>query len=68
MPLFEITKPMNATVVVECAWEKEAINWSDKIVADIQDENGNQLESKEIILFDAVVKVSEIKIEKLHIQ
>lgn len=63
MPLFEITKPMTATLTVECASEKEAMNWADKIVADISDENGNSLESKEIISFEAETKVSEIKIE-----
>ena len=65
MPLFEITKPMTATFVVECASEKEAMNWADRIVADVTDENGNPLQSKEIISFEADVKVSEIKIKKL---
>ncbi|HMS39066.1 MAG TPA: hypothetical protein PKE69_02485 [Pyrinomonadaceae bacterium] len=65
MPLFEITKPINATLIIECASEKEAMNWADKIVADVQDENGNRIESKAIILFEADVKVSEIKIEEL---
>ena len=66
MPLFEITETMTATLLVECASENEAINWADKIVADIRDENGKQLESKEIILFEADVKVPEIKIRKLQ--
>ena len=56
---------MTATLLVECASEKEAINWADKIVANIEDENGNRQESKEIILFEADVKVSEIKTKKL---
>ena len=65
MPLFEITKPITATFVVECATEKEALNWADKIVAAVEDENGNPVQSQEIISFDADTKVSEIKIEKL---
>ncbi len=65
MPLFEITKPIIVTLTVECASEKEAMNWAEKIVADIQDETGNALESEEIISFEADVKISEIKIEEL---
>ena len=66
MPLFEITQPMTATPVVECASEKEAMNWADKIVAGIEHEDGNPVQSKEIISFEADVKVSEIKIKKLE--
>ena len=65
MPLFEITKPVIVTLTVECASEKEAMKWAEKIVVDIQDENGNALESEEIISFEADVKISEIKIEEL---
>lgn len=63
MPVFEITKPINATFVVECTSEKEAVKGAERIVADITDQNGNPLQSKEIISFEADVKVSEIKIE-----
>jgi len=66
MPLFEITKPITTTLIVECASEQEAINWADKIVAGIEDENGNLLQSKEIISFEADVKISKIKIENLQ--
>lgn len=65
MPLFEITKPIIAALTVECASEKEAMNWAERIVADIQDENGNALESKEIISFEVEAKNSEIDIKKL---
>ncbi len=65
MPLFEITKPITTTLIVECASEQEAINWADKIVAGIEDENGNYLQSKEIVSFQADVKVAEIKTENL---
>lgn len=64
--LFEITQPMTAKLIVECASEKEAINWADRIVADVTDENGNPLQSKEIISFEADAEVSEIKIKKLE--
>lgn len=65
MPLFEITKTINATLIIECTSEKEAMNWADKIVAGIEDEDGNRIEAEEIVLFEADVKVSEIEIRKL---
>lgn len=65
MALFEITKSINATLIVECASEKEAMNWADKIVAGVEDENGNRIEAGEMVLFEADVKVSEIEIRKL---
>ena len=65
MPLFEITKPITAIITVECESEKEAINWADKIVADIADENGKQIRSKKIVSFEAEVKDSEITVKKL---
>ncbi len=66
MPLFEITKPIMTTLVVECASEQEAINWVDKIVASIEDEDGNLLHSKKIVSFEADVKISKVKIENLQ--
>ncbi|CAN5616423.1 hypothetical protein BH24ACI2_BH24ACI2_00940 [soil metagenome] len=66
MPLFEITKPITATLTVECASEQEATDWADKIVANIEDENGNYIQSEDIVSFEADVKVSEIKIENLQ--
>lgn len=65
MPLFEITKPMTATIIVECESEKEAIDWADRIVVDIEAEVGNQIQLNKIVSFEADVKVSEIKIKKL---
>ncbi len=41
------------------------MNWADKIVAGIEDEDGNRIEAEEIVLFEADVKVSEIEIRKL---
>lgn len=65
MPLFEITQPLTATLIVECASEEEAADWADKIVVGIEDENGNAIESDKIIVFEAERIVSEIRIEKL---
>lgn len=67
MPLFEITKPITATFIVECESAQEAMNWADKIVADIQDENGNQFQSKEIILFEAETNISEIEVRMITV-
>ena len=66
MPLFEIIKPLIVTLTVECASEKEAMNWAEKIVADIQDENGNALESEEIISFEAETTAQQIGIKNLE--
>ncbi len=66
MPVFEITKPITTTLTVECASEEEAINWANKIVATIEDENGNNMQSEEIVSFESDVKVSEIKVEHLQ--
>lgn len=41
------------------------MNWAEKIVADIQDENGNALESKEIVSFEAETDVRQIDIQNL---
>lgn len=54
---------MTATLVVECVSEREAMNWAEKIVADIQDENGHALESKEIISFEAETTIRRIDIK-----
>ncbi len=66
MPLFEITKPISTTLIVECASEQQASDWADKIVANIEDENGNYLQSEDIVSFEADVKFSEIKIKNLQ--
>ena len=65
MPLFEITKPMTATLIVDCDSEEEAENWKSKIVGDIEDINGNWIESDKIISFEVDSVVSEVKIERL---
>ena len=66
MPLFEIIKPITATLTVECASKEEAINWANKIVATIEDENGNDVQTEEVVSFEADARVSEIKVESLQ--
>jgi len=66
MPLFEITKPITTTLIVDCKSEQEAINWADKIIANLEDEDGNCLQSREIVSFEADVKISKIKIKRLQ--
>lgn len=62
--LFEITKPITATLRVRCNSEKEAINWANKIVATIEDENGNSISPNEVDYFEAETTTSEIQISK----
>ncbi len=56
---------MTATLIVECASEEEAADWAGKIVAGVEDKDGNAIESDKIILFEADTVVSEIKIKRL---
>ncbi len=65
MPLFEITIPMTATIIVECSSEKEAVSWANNIVVGIEDKDGNQIQSNKIVSFEASVEVSEIEITRL---
>ena len=65
MPFFEIEKPITTTLTVECGSKEEAINWANKIVATIEDENGNYIRSEKIISFEADVNASEIKVKAL---
>ena len=57
---------MTATLIVECASEAEAADWAGKIVAGVEDENGNAIESDKIILFEADTVVSEIEIRSFE--
>ncbi len=56
---------MTAKLIVVSASEKEAMNLAKKIVADIQDEDGNAIKSKEVISFEAETKISEIEIKAI---
>ena len=65
MPLFEIRKSINTILVVDCASEQEAAAWASKIVATIEDENGQPIQSDTIVSFEADSKVSELETELL---
>lgn len=56
---------MTARLIVECASEEEAADWAGKIVAGVEDENGDAIESDKIISFEADTIVSEIEIRSL---
>lgn len=64
MPLFEIVKPITATLRVECNSQEEALIWSEKIVATLEDENGNIVFQNEIISFEAETINSTIEISE----
>ena len=66
--IFEITKPITATLRVDCNSEEDAINWANKIVATIEDENGNFISPDDVDYFDAETITSEIKIIKTSIR
>jgi hypothetical protein len=66
MALFEITKPIVTTLIVDCCSEQEAEIWANTIVASLEDLNGQYIESNEIVSFDADVDISQIKILKLQ--
>ena len=65
MPLFEIRMPITATLVVECGSTEEAMNWADKIVATLEDENGDTISPNEVYDFAADAVLSEIKISEI---
>ena len=66
--IFEITKPIVATLRVECSSREEAIDWANKIVATIEDENGNSINPDKVAYFEAEAEISEIKITEVGIE
>lgn len=60
--IFEITKPIIATLRVECNSKEEALNWVGKIVATIENENGNPISSNQIEYFEAETAIAEVEI------
>jgi hypothetical protein len=64
MPIFEIKKPLIATLRVECSSREEALSWADRIVATIEDENGNPVGADQVDYFEAETTLSEILITK----
>ena len=53
MPLFQIEKKMTATLTVKCANEDEARAWADRIVATLEDEDGNPIPPEAVEDFEA---------------
>jgi len=64
MPIFEIIKPIQAFLRVECNSKLEAEKWASKIVATIEEDN-EVLLAKEIDFFEAESIVMETKIEEI---
>lgn len=53
MPLFLITKKITAYLTVDCANEEQAQAWSRRIVATLEDEDGNEIPPDTIDDFEA---------------
>ena len=53
MPFYRIEKKMTATLTVECADEEEARTWADRIVATLEDEDGNPIPLEAVEDFEA---------------
>lgn len=53
MPLFQITMKITAYLTVDCADEEQARAWSRRIVATLEDEEGNQIPPDAIDDFEA---------------
>ena len=53
MPLFQFEKKMAATLTVECADEEEARAWVKRIVATLEDEDGNPIPPGQVEDFEA---------------
>lgn len=65
MPHYLITKTITAHLLVECANEQDAQNWSERIVATIEDEYGHILTGKPIEEFDVHAGADDTLIEVL---
>ena len=64
--IFEITKPITATLRVECNSKDEAIDWANRIVATIDDENGESINANKVEYFEAETTISEMKIIEIR--
>jgi hypothetical protein len=65
MPLFLITKPMTAYLQVYCKDEEEARAWEKRIVATLEDENGNPIPPDAVYDFKADCYLGETTVELL---
>ncbi len=66
MPRFLITKKITAYVTVDCANRGEARSWSERILATLEDENGNQISPDAVDDFEAESSPKETRIELLE--
>jgi hypothetical protein len=63
MPLYLITKSITAYLTVNCDNLEQALNWSERVVATLEDVDGNPIAPNEIEDFEASSNPSEIEIE-----
>lgn len=65
MKEFLITKTMTAQLVVRCNDENEARSWASKIVATLEDENGNPVEPSPDVDFEASTDPAQCQVESV---
>ena len=65
MPLFLITKRMTAYLSIDCADAEQARAWGDKIVATLEDKDGNPIPADAIDDFVAECNPDETTVELL---
>lgn len=53
MPKFEIKKVLECTLIVDCKDESTATSWSELIVATLENDNGERVNSNAIDYFEA---------------
>ena len=66
MPLYLITKPMNAYLQVDCKDEEEARAWGNRIVAGLEDENGKPISPNAVYDFEADFYPAKVEVELLE--
>ena len=66
MPLYLITKPMTAYLQVNCKDEEEARAWGARIVAGLEDEDGNPIPPDAVYDFEADCCPDKMEIEILE--
>lgn len=65
MPLFLITKKITASLTVDCADAEQARAWGDKMVATLEDRDGNPIPADAVDDFEAECNPDETTIELL---
>jgi hypothetical protein len=63
--LFQITKSIIVTLQIDCNSREEAEAWASKIVATIEDDNGNAILSNDSFDFEAETVSSGLKIVEI---